>query len=155
MSTKKSSILEDIIFKLRPVLLIGFVLLTGFFAFQASKVQLSTEFQKMVPLKHEFIQNLLKHIDELSLGNDIRIAIEVVDEDAPVRVRLMESDRPTAPSSTGPIASSSRDASDGASGNMPTAPCPTLRHFSEPASRRPSRPPSASGGCASRVSSCA
>ena len=81
MSTKNSSFLEAFIFKLRPLLVIGFLLLTGFFAFQASKVQLSTDFQKMVPLKHEFIQNLMKHIDELSLGNDIRIAVEVVDGD--------------------------------------------------------------------------
>ncbi|MCG8535587.1 MAG: MMPL family transporter, partial [Pseudomonadales bacterium] len=81
MSTKESSILEDFVFKLRPLLLAAFVVLTGFFAYQATFVQLSTEFEKMVPLKHEFIQNLLKHQDDMSLGNDIRIAIETTDGD--------------------------------------------------------------------------
>lgn len=76
MSTKNSSILEESIFKKRPILLLAFALLTAFFAFEASKVKLSTEFEKMVPLQHEFIQNLLKHKDELSLGNDIRIVVE-------------------------------------------------------------------------------
>ncbi len=81
MSTNKSSILENSIFKIRPIILIGFLLLTAFFAYQAKDVRLSTEFEKMVPLKHEFIQNLLRHIDEMSLGNDIRIVIEANDGD--------------------------------------------------------------------------
>ena len=76
MSTNKPSFLEEPIFKLRPVLLLLFAALTVFFAYEASRVKLSTEFEKMVPLKHEFIQNLLKHKDELSLGNDIRIVVE-------------------------------------------------------------------------------
>jgi len=81
MSTKSSSLVENLIFKLRPVLLLAFAVLTVFFAWEASRVQLSTEFEKMVPLKHEFIQNLLKHKDELSLGNDIRIVVEARDGD--------------------------------------------------------------------------
>ncbi len=82
MSMNKPSFLEAPIFKLRPVLLLLFAVLTAFFAFQASKVQLSTEFEKMVPpLQHEFIQNLLKHKDELSLGNDIRIVVEAKEGD--------------------------------------------------------------------------
>lgn len=76
MSNQKPSFLEEPIFKLRPVLLVLFALLTAFFAYEASRVKLSTEFEKMVPLQHEFIQNLLKHKDELSLGNDIRIVVE-------------------------------------------------------------------------------
>ncbi|MBV1921217.1 MAG: RND family transporter, partial [Pseudomonadales bacterium] len=32
--------------------------------------------KKMVPLQHTYIKNLYKHKDELSLGNDIRIAVE-------------------------------------------------------------------------------
>lgn len=81
MSTKNSSFLEESIFKLRPILLLAFAVLTAFFAYEASKVKLSTEFEKMVPLKHEFIQNLLKHKDELSLGNDIRIVVEAKNGD--------------------------------------------------------------------------
>ena len=81
MSTNKRSFLEEPIFKLRPVLLLIFAALTVFFAFEASRVKLSTEFEKMVPLQHEFIQNLLKHKDELSLGNDIRIVVEAKNGD--------------------------------------------------------------------------
>ena len=73
--------LENSIFKIRPVILIGFLLLTVFFGYNAKDVKLSTEFEKMVPLKHEFIQNLLRHIDEMSLGNDIRIVIEAKEGD--------------------------------------------------------------------------
>ena len=76
MTLKKASAAENLIFKLRGPILVLFLLLTAFFAFEASKVKLSTDLQKMVPLKHEFIQNLFKHKDELSLGNDIRIAVE-------------------------------------------------------------------------------
>jgi len=37
--------------------------------------------KKMVPLQHPYIKNLYKHKDELSLGNDIRIAVENVKGD--------------------------------------------------------------------------
>ncbi len=73
--TKAKSI-DKHIFRIRPLILIMFVLLSGVFAFSATQVTMSTDFKKMVPLNHEFIQNLLKHRDELSLGNDIRIAVE-------------------------------------------------------------------------------
>ncbi|MAR92234.1 MAG: RND transporter [Pseudomonadales bacterium] len=81
MSTKNSSPLEAIIFKVRPLILVAFALLTAFFATKAAQVSISTEFEKMVPLQHEFIQNLLKHKDELSLGNDIRIVVEAREGD--------------------------------------------------------------------------
>lgn len=76
MTIKKASAAENFIFRMRGPIVIVFLLLTVFFAFQATRVQLSTDMKKMVPLKHEFIQNLFKHKDELSLGNDIRIAVE-------------------------------------------------------------------------------
>lgn len=75
MTIKKASAIENLIFSIRAPILIIFSLLTVFFAFEASNVKLSTDLRKMVPLKHEFIQNLFKHKDELSLGNDIRIAV--------------------------------------------------------------------------------
>jgi hypothetical protein len=76
MTIKKASAAENLIFSMRGPIVIVFLLLTAFFAFEATNVQLSTDMKKMVPLKHEFIQNLFKHKDELSLGNDIRIAVE-------------------------------------------------------------------------------
>lgn len=81
MSTNKQAPGENFIFSMRAPILIIFLLLTAFFAYSASKITLSTDLQKMVPLKHEFIQNLFKHRDELSLGNDIRIAVENTEGD--------------------------------------------------------------------------
>lgn len=61
--------------RMRPVILLVFIALTAVFAYFATHITMSTDFKKMVPLQHEYIQNLLKHKDELSLGNDIRIAV--------------------------------------------------------------------------------
>jgi predicted RND superfamily exporter protein len=67
--------LENIIFGFRLPILIVFVVLTGFFMYQASKVSLDTSLEKMVPMAHPYIQNLFKHRGELSLGNDVRISV--------------------------------------------------------------------------------
>ena len=83
MSTisESEAILEKIIFKFRAPLLLIFSLVTIFFAYQLSMVRIDTSLEKMVPLKHEFIINLFKHIEDMSLGNDIRIAVEVTNGD--------------------------------------------------------------------------
>lgn len=75
MSDREASQLETLIFRFRLLIVVAFALLTAFFAVQMTHIQLSTEMKKMVPLQHEFIQNLFRHKDELSLGNDIRIAV--------------------------------------------------------------------------------
>jgi len=76
-----SRISEQILFKFRGPYIILTVLLTVWFAWEASRVRMDASLEKMVPLKHEYIQNLFKHKDELSLGNDLKIAIETVDGD--------------------------------------------------------------------------
>lgn len=76
-----SRISEHILFKFRGAYIILMALLTVWFAWEASRVKLDASLEKMVPLKHEYIQNLFKHKDELSLGNDLKIAIETVDGD--------------------------------------------------------------------------
>ena len=53
-----------------------FMAITIFLINQAYDTALDSSLKKMVPLSHPFIQNLYKHKDELSLGNDIRIAVE-------------------------------------------------------------------------------
>lgn len=73
--------LEKFIFKARGPLLMVFALITIFFAYQLTNVRIDTSLEKMVPLKHEFIINLFKHIEDMSLGNDIRIAVSVKDGD--------------------------------------------------------------------------
>ena len=79
--TTKANVFENLIFNNRAPILIAFLALTVFFFIKAMGVTLDTSLKKMVPLKHEYIQNLFKHKDELSLGNDIRIAIENTEGD--------------------------------------------------------------------------
>lgn len=74
-------VLERIIFSARLPLLLAFAALTVFFGYMASRVGLDTSLEKMVPMKHPYIQNLFKHKDELGLGNDIRIAVAVKNGD--------------------------------------------------------------------------
>lgn len=75
MSTP-SSPLEKLVFGLRGPLLFLFVVTTIFFANQTYDISIDSSLKKMVPLGHPYIQNLYRHKDELSLGNDIRIAVE-------------------------------------------------------------------------------
>lgn len=72
---------EDLVFNHRPVYLGLFLICTLFFGWKAFYVTLDASLEKMVPLQHPYIQNLFKHKDELSLGNDLRIAVEVIDGD--------------------------------------------------------------------------
>jgi len=67
---------ERILFKYRIAFLFSFLFLTIFFVYQTYDLEMDTSMKKMVPLQHEYIKNLYKHKDELSLGNDIRIAVE-------------------------------------------------------------------------------
>lgn len=67
------------IFKYRTVVLMVFALATLLLGYRMSMVSLDTELSKMVPLKHEYMINLFKHKDELSLGNDVRIVVESKD----------------------------------------------------------------------------
>lgn len=67
--------IEKAIFGQRTIVVILFALVTAFLFYRATGVALDTNLKKMVPLEHEYIQNLFKHRDELSLGNDIRIAV--------------------------------------------------------------------------------
>lgn len=66
---------SNFIFSKRKPLLAVFALLTLFFAWEMSRLAPDSSLERMVPLKHEYIRNLFKHKDELSLGNDIRIAV--------------------------------------------------------------------------------
>lgn len=78
----KATLLERLIFNNRPVVIALCLLVTLFLAFQATQVRPSTSFEKMIPLKHPFIQNMLTHINDLSnLGNTVRISVEAVNGD--------------------------------------------------------------------------
>ncbi|SDS43396.1 hypothetical protein SAMN05216421_1517 [Halopseudomonas xinjiangensis] len=74
--------IERLIFKNRIVVLLIFALLTVFFGYQAAQVRPDTSFEKMIPLKHPYIVNMLEHQNDLAnLGNSIRIAVAIEDGD--------------------------------------------------------------------------
>ncbi len=73
---RKNPLLENILFNHRVAFLFAFLLITVFLIYQTYDLEMDTSIKKMVPLQHEYIKNLYKHKDELSLGNDIRIAVE-------------------------------------------------------------------------------
>ncbi|AQZ96081.1 RND family transporter [Halopseudomonas phragmitis] len=75
-------LIERLIFNNRIFVLLLFTLLTLFFGYQAAQVKPDTSFEKMIPLKHPYIVNMIEHQDDLSgLGNSIRIAVAIKDGD--------------------------------------------------------------------------
>ncbi|UAW97082.1 RND family transporter [Halopseudomonas nanhaiensis] len=74
--------MERLIFKNRIAVLLIFALLTIFFGYQAAQVRPDTSFEKMIPLKHPYIVNMIEHENDLAnLGNSIRIAVAIEDGD--------------------------------------------------------------------------
>ena len=63
--------------------MIAICLLVSVFLFwQATLIRPSTSFEKMIPLEHPFIQNMLEHRNDLAnLGNTVRISVEAVNGD--------------------------------------------------------------------------
>jgi predicted RND superfamily exporter protein len=72
---------ERFIFANRPAVLGFFVVVTLLLVWQAFYLRPDTNLKKMLPLDHEYIQNLFKYKDDLGLGNDVQIAVEHLDGD--------------------------------------------------------------------------
>lgn len=85
MSTHRqdnATFLERLIFNNRPVVILLCTLVTIFLGYHAAQVRPSTSFEKMIPLSHPFIQNMIKYQDQLAnLGNTVRISVEAKDGD--------------------------------------------------------------------------
>lgn len=78
----KATFLERLIFNNRPTVILICLLVSIFLFYQALQVRPSTSFEKMIPLKHPFIQKMLEHRNDLAnLGNTVRISVEAVDGD--------------------------------------------------------------------------
>jgi hypothetical protein len=78
----KGSILERTLFDRRKLVLLVFALITLFLGYHASKLRPEASFLRMIPTYHHYIQNYLKHQDELKgMGNTVWIAVENVDGD--------------------------------------------------------------------------
>jgi predicted RND superfamily exporter protein len=74
--------LERLIFNNRAIILIAFLFLTVFLGYNAVKIQPDASFERMIPLEHPYIVNMLEHRDDLeNLGNFVRIAVEVKNGD--------------------------------------------------------------------------
>lgn len=79
---KPASFLERLIFNNRPAVILVCLLISVFLFYQAAQVRPSTSFEKMIPLGHPYIQNMLEHRDDLAnLGNTVRISVEAKDGD--------------------------------------------------------------------------
>lgn len=80
--SQRVGVLERLIFNHRPAV-IGLCLLTSLLLFwQALQIRPSTSFEKMIPLSHPYIQNMLAHRNDLAnLGNSLRIAVESTEGD--------------------------------------------------------------------------
>ncbi len=79
---RPASFLERLIFNNRPAVILVCLLLSVFLFYQAAQVRPSTSFEKMIPLGHPYIQNMLAHRDDLAnLGNTVRISVAAKDGD--------------------------------------------------------------------------
>ena len=74
--------IERLIFNNRLVVLLFFLVVTLLLGYQAAQVKPDTSFEKMIPLEHPYIVNMIEHQDEMAnLGNSIRIAVAIKDGD--------------------------------------------------------------------------
>ena len=74
--------IERLIFNNRLPLLILFLIATVFLGYNAAKIQPDASFERLIPLEHPYIVNMMEHRDDLqNLGNFIRIAVENEDGD--------------------------------------------------------------------------
>jgi predicted RND superfamily exporter protein len=79
---KPASFLERLVFNNRPAVIVLCLLISVFLFYQAAQVRPSTSFEKMIPLGHPYIQNMLKHRDDLAnLGNTVRISVAAKEGD--------------------------------------------------------------------------
>ncbi|WP_407291110.1 efflux RND transporter permease subunit [Stutzerimonas zhaodongensis] len=79
---KPASFLERLIFNNRPAVILLCLLISVLLFYQAAQVRPSTSFEKMIPLGHPYIQNMLQHRDDLAnLGNTVRISVAAKDGD--------------------------------------------------------------------------
>ncbi len=73
---------ERVIFTNRVFVLLAFAILTLFFGYQATQVKPDASFEKMIPVNHPYIVNMLEHQDDMpNLGNRVRIAVAIEDGD--------------------------------------------------------------------------
>ncbi len=74
---RSGSVVERLLFRNRPIILLLCALATVFFGIQATHVKLNASFEDMIPTHQPYIVNFDSHYDDLqSQGNAIRIAVQ-------------------------------------------------------------------------------
>ena len=74
---RSGSLVEQLLFNHRLVVVALCALLTLFLGWQATRITLNANFEKMVPTRHPFIVNYLANRADLSgLGNTLQVAVE-------------------------------------------------------------------------------
>jgi predicted RND superfamily exporter protein len=69
--------LERVIFNHRMVMIMVCCIMTGFFGWHASRLDVNASFEKMIPHSHPYIQNYFEHRDAVRAGgNTIRVVVE-------------------------------------------------------------------------------
>ena len=75
--SQTESVLERVVFRNRPMVVVLFSLLSLVWVWQATGLRPDASFAKMIPGDHPYIQNFMAHRDDLAgLGNVVRIAVE-------------------------------------------------------------------------------
>lgn len=82
VSPKAEPFLERMIFNNRVIILVAFFFLTLFLGYHATKIKPDASFERLIPLEHPYIVNMMENRDDLAnLGNFVRIAVEVEEGD--------------------------------------------------------------------------
>jgi hypothetical protein len=69
--------MERLIFNHRPLWLVIIAALTCYFAFETTRIKIDARFEKMLPMQHEYLQNMFSRLDDLTQkGLSFKIAIE-------------------------------------------------------------------------------
>ncbi|SEI59419.1 hypothetical protein SAMN05421831_10517 [Allopseudospirillum japonicum] len=72
---------ENILFKHRPFWLFILTFISLMLAAQAIQIRPQASFEKLIPLQHPYIENLMQHKDDLQgLGNSLRIVLSIKDQ---------------------------------------------------------------------------
>jgi predicted RND superfamily exporter protein len=69
--------MERLIFNRRPMWLVIIAILTCYFAFEMTRIKIDARFEKMLPMQHEYLQNMFSRLEDLTQkGLSFKIAIE-------------------------------------------------------------------------------
>ncbi|UAA37148.1 RND family transporter [Paraneptunicella aestuarii] len=72
---KFAELFESFIFRNRLMVILLFMVATGYLMFQATHLKLDAGFTKNIPLNHEYMQNYMKHRKDFGGANSVLVAV--------------------------------------------------------------------------------